>query len=229
MKIGMIGGGTVGQTLAEGLARLGHEVRLGVRETSAECLARPRGPAGSLADWTARTGLPVVTMAAAAAFGEVLFNVTKGEVSLAALDLAGQDNLAGKVLVDVANPLDFSQGMPPFLAAAYSGPTSLAEAIQAAHPAARVVKAFSTVAAPVMVNPGLIPGDHDLFIAGDDGGKALVRGLAEGFGWRHIVDLGDLRGARAMESILPVWVRLWQTTGSLFVNLHVARPAEGPA
>lgn len=223
MKIAMIGGGMVGQTLAAGLARLGHEVRLGVRSTAPEDLAKDRGYAGRLSDWTAASGVPVATMAEAAAWGETVFNVTKGDASLAALALAGAENLAGKVLVDVANPLDFSQGMPPFLNAAYAGPTSLAEAIQAAHPQARVVKAFNTIAAPVMVNPALIPGDHDLFIAGEGEGKALVTDIARGFGWRHIVDLGDLKGARASESLLPIWVRLWQTLGTLHVNLHVAR------
>jgi hypothetical protein len=223
MRIGMIGGGSVGQTLGAGLARLGHEVRLGVRSAAAADLAKTRGNAQPLADWTAATGVPVVTMAEAAAHGEAVFNATRGEASLAALALAGPGNLAGKVLVDVANPLDFSQGMPPFLTRALSGPTSLAEEIQAAHPAAKVVKAFNTVTAAVMVNPALVPGDHDLFIAGHDEGKDFVRGIARAWGWRHILDLGDLRGARASESVLPVWVRLWQVLGTPHVNLHVAR------
>ncbi len=223
MRIGMIGGGSVGQTLGAALARIGHEVRLGVRDAGPEALARPRGNARPLGEWSAETGVPVVTMAEAAAHGEALFNATKGEASLAALALAGAENLAGKVLVDVANPLDFSRGMPPFLNPALSGPTSLAEEIQKAHPEAKVVKGFSTVNASVMVNPGLIPGVHDLFIAGHEDGKALVRQIAAAWGWQVFVDMGDLKGARAMECILPIWVRLWQSLGTANVNLHVVR------
>jgi predicted dinucleotide-binding enzyme len=222
MRIGMIGAGSVGQTLGAALVAAGHEVTIGVREPGPQALDKDRGQSGRLSDWVARTGGAVTSFAEAAAFGEVLFNVTQGQASLAALAPAAA-HLAGKVLVDVANPLDFSRGMPPFLHRDYSGPTSLAEAIQQAHPGARVVKAFNTIAAPVMVNPALIPGDHDLFIAGDEAGKAFVTALAQGWGWKHIVDLGDLRGARATESLLPIWVMLWQTTGTLNVNLHVAR------
>lgn len=153
-----------------------------------------------------------------------MFNITPGQHSLAALEAAGARNLAGKVLVDVANPLDFSRGMPPFLDPAFAGPTSLGEAIQAAFPEARVVKAFNTVAAAVMVDPGLIPGEHDLFLAEDDAeAKQTVRGIAEAFGWRTFVHLGGIAGARASEAILPLWVRLWMTGGSPLVNLRVAR------
>jgi 8-hydroxy-5-deazaflavin:NADPH oxidoreductase len=224
MKIGMIGGSGVAQTLAAALAAQGHDVVVGIRAVTPENLARDRGHARPLAVWTAETGVAVVTMAEAAAHGEVLFNVTSGQASLAALTAAGASNLDGKVLVDVANPLDFSAGMPPFLATAYAGATSLAEQIQAAFPKVRVVKAFNTIAAPVMVNPALIAGDHDLFIAGNDAAaKAVVSEIARGFGWQHIVDLGDIVGARATEALLPIWVRLWGTTGGMLHNLHLAR------
>ena len=114
--------------------------------------------------------------------------------------------------------------MPPFLDPALSGPTSLGEEIQKAFPEARVVKAFNTIAAAVMVNPGLVAGGHDLFIAGNDAGaKAEVTAIAESFGWESVVDLGDIVGARASESLLPIWVRLWMTGGSPLVNLRVQR------
>lgn len=224
MRIGMIGGGAVGQTLGAALLARGHEVMIGVRNPSPEELAKPRAQAVPLSDWSAKTGGRVGTFAEAAAFGEVVFNATQGAHSIAALTAAGAGNLAGKVLVDVANPLDFSAGMPPFLSPDYSGPTSLGEAIQAAFPAARVVKAFNTITASVMVDPSLIPGEHDLFLSGDDAGaKAEVAAMARGFGWTSIVDLGDIRGARAQEAVLPVWVRLWMTGGSPMVNLRVVR------
>jgi 8-hydroxy-5-deazaflavin:NADPH oxidoreductase len=224
MKIGMIGGGGVGQTIGAALKALGHDVVLGIRAVTPEELAKERNFAKPLKDWTAEIGIPVVTMAAAAAHGEVLFNVTAGQGSLEALTAAGAANLKGKVLIDVANPLDFSAGMPPFLAAAYAGPTSLGEQIQAAFPDTHVVKAFNTIANPVMVNAALVPGDHDLFIAGNDAAaKAKVTEIATAFGWKHIVDLGDIVGARATEALLPIWVRLWATSGSMMHNLHVAR------
>lgn len=224
MRIAMIGGGGVGQTLGAALLARGHDVVIGVRVPSAEELAKPRNQAEPLSAWMARTGGRVESFAEAAAQGEVVFNVTQGQHSLAALAAAGPANLAGKVLVDVANPLDFSRGMPPFLDPDLSGPTSLAEEIQKAHPEARVVKAFNTIAAAVMVDPGLIPGGHDLFLSGNDpAAKATVAGIARGFGWEGIVDLGDLTGARAQEAILPVWVRLWMVGGTPLVNLRVVR------
>lgn len=224
MRIGMIGGGGVGQTLGAGLIAKGHEVVLGIRSPSDAELARPRPQGATLAEWIAKTGGTVSDFATAAKGAEIVFNVTPGQHSLAALRAAGADNLAGKVLVDVANPLDFSAGMPPFLDPAYSGTTSLGEAIQAAFPEARVVKAFNTVAAAVMVTPGLIPGDHDLFISGNDAAaKEAVKAIAREFGWQSFADLGDLVGARAQEAVLPVWVRLWAVGGTHLVNLKVVR------
>jgi 8-hydroxy-5-deazaflavin:NADPH oxidoreductase len=224
MKIGMIGGGGVGQTLGAALLAQGHEVVIGIRAPSPEELTKPRAQAVPLNEWVAKTGGKVATFAEAAAFGEVVFNVTQGAHSIAALTAAGAANLAGKVLVDVANPLDFSAGMPPFLSADYTGPTSLGEAVQKAFPEARVVKAFNTIAAAVMVNPGLIPGEHDLFVSGNDAdAKARVTGIAKGFGWTGFTDLGDIVGARAQEAVLPIWVRLWMTGGSPLVNLKVVR------
>lgn len=224
MRIAMIGGGGVGQTLATGLMAKGHEVVIGIRNPSAAELAKARPQGETLEAWMAKTGGTVTDYASAAAGAEVVFNVTPGQHSLEALRAAGAANLAGKVLVDVANPLDFSQGMPPFLDPAFTGATSLAEQIQAAFPEARVVKAFNTVAAAVMVAPGLIPGEHDLFLSGNDAAaKDLVRGIAKGFGWTRIEDLGDLAGARAQEAVLPVWVRLWMAGGTHLVNLKVVR------
>jgi 8-hydroxy-5-deazaflavin:NADPH oxidoreductase len=224
MKIAMIGGGGVGQTLGMGLMAQGHEVVIGIRNPSAEELAKARPQGATLTDWIVRTGGKVTDYASAAAGAEVVFNVTPGQHSLEALQAAGAANLAGKVLVDVANPLDFSKGMPPFLDPAFSGATSLGEEIQAAFPEAKVVKAFNTIAAAVMVTPGLVPGSHDLFLSGNDAGaKVLVQGIAEGFGWTGFADLGDIVGARAQEAVLPVWVRLWMVGGTPMVNLKVVR------
>jgi 8-hydroxy-5-deazaflavin:NADPH oxidoreductase len=224
MKIAMIGGGGVGQTLAAGLLAKGHEVVIGIRNPSAAELSKARPQGETLEAWVAKTGGKVTDYASATEGAEVVFNVTPGQHSLEALRAAGAANLAGKVLVDVANPLDFSKGMPPYLDPAFTGATSLGEQVQAEFPEAKVVKAFNTVAAAVMVTPGLVPGEHDLFLSGNDAGaKELVKGIAKGFGWTRFEDLGDIVGARAQEAVLPVWVRLWMVGGTPLVNLRVVR------
>jgi predicted dinucleotide-binding enzyme len=215
VRIGVLGTGTVGPTLATKLVELGHEVRMGARDAANE----------KARDWAASAGEGASqgTFADAAEHGEVVFNCTGGAVSLEALELAGEDALRGKVLVDVANPLDFSRGMPPTLTVCNTD--SLAEQIQRRFPDARVVKSLNTVNASVMVEPSSVPGEHDIFVCGnDDDAKAQVKQLLESFGWPRdrIVDLGGIEGARAMEMYLPLWLRLFQTFGTPNVNIHVA-------
>lgn len=224
MRIGILGGGSAGQTLGAALIERGHEVAIGVRRVSPETLAASRMQAGTLGEWRERTGGRVVTLEEAASGAELLINATKGEGSLEALRLAGAGNLSGKVLIDVANPLDFSQGMPPFLIPEYSGPTSLGEQIQAEFPEARVVKAFNTVTAAVMANPGQVPGEHDLFLCGnDEGAKEAVRDIARSFGWQSFVDMGDIKGARAQEMFVVIWVRIWMTSGNPIFGYRIVR------
>lgn len=225
MKIAMIGGGMVGQTLAEKLLANGHDVMIGIRSADEAELAKPRNYALPLTEWQARTNGKVGTMAEAAVFGEIIFNVTSGLVSIAALTAAGAENLAGKVLVDVSNPLDFSMGMPPFLKPELSVTSSVGEEIQNAFPEALVVKAFNTISASVMVQPSLIPSEPDLLIAGNSAeAKAKVTALARNeFGWTSIIDLGDISGARGTEHLMPLWLRLFMTGGSPLVALKVIR------
>ena len=214
VRIGILGTGVVGQTLGGKLVELGHEVKLGSRTSANEKAGKWVGQHGSRASQG--------TFAEAASFGEMVFNCTSGMVSLEALRSAGSANLAGKVLVDVANPLDFSHGMPPTLSVSNSD--SLAEQIQRAFPDAKVVKALNTMNAGVMVNPSSVPGDHDVFICGNDAGaKSQVSDLLRSFGWRTIVDLGDISGARGVEMLLPVWLRLMGTFKTATFNFHVAR------
>lgn len=225
MNIGMIGGGGVAQTLAAKLIANGHDVAIGIRVVNDTELGKDRRGGEPLRDWQARTGGRVTTLHEAARHGEIIVNATPGDGSLEALTAAGAANLAGKVLIDMANALDFSQGMPPFLDERYTGTTSLGEAIQAAFPDTRVVKAFNTVATVVLVDPGQIAGDHDLFIAGnDEGAKAIVTAMAKtDLGWTHVVDLGDIVGARGTEALLPIWVHLMGLTGGVKHNFHLAR------
>ena len=164
------------------------------------------------------------SFADAAAAGELVVNATAGSASLAALTAAGAENLDGKVLVDVGNPLDLSAGMPPVLDPCNTD--SLGEQIQRAFPLARVVKTLNTVNADVMVNPGIVPGTHTMFVCGnDDAAKADVRALLESFGWDagQLLDLGDITAARGMEMYLPLWLRLWGATGTGHLNIEVRR------
>jgi len=227
MDIGIIGSSTVAQTLATKLLELGHSVMISSRDTS---LAKDRGDRGTLpsaADFAAgqrELGRRAAagSFAQAAAHGEIVVNATAGGHSLEALEAAGAENLAGKILVDVANALDFSRGMPPTLL--YCNTDSLAERIQAAFPAARVVKALNTATATVMVDPSQFGEPTTMFVAGNDqAARDWVRSeLLEGwFGWRQVLDLGDLTAARGLEMWLPLWLRLMGATGTAAFNLRI--------
>lgn len=227
MKITVLGTGMVGRALAGRLAELGHEVVVGTRDVG-ETLARTDSDAMGnppFGEWhrehEAMTPLP---FAEAGGHGELVVNATNGGGSLAALEAVGAANLAGKVIIDVANPLDFSQGRPPILSVCNTD--SLGEQIQRAYADARVVKTLNTMNAHVMVDPARVPGSHDVFVAGDDQtAKATVRSLLGEFGWREdqILDLGGIRAARGTEMYLPLWLSLWGALGSGDFNIAVAR------
>jgi predicted dinucleotide-binding enzyme len=225
MRIGILGSGVVGQTLGGKLADAGHAVVLGTR--SPQELGEKRGLGKtSLGDWLAQTGknARVATFAESAAHGEVVINATGGTVALDALRLAREENLSGKVLIDAANPLDFSRGMPPRLSVCNDD--SLGEQIQRALPKVRVVKALNTVTAGLMVNPGLVAGgEHHLFICGDDAdAKRQVTGwLGEWFGWRHVIDVGPISAARGTEMVLPLWIRLMGVVGTPLFNFRIVQ------
>ena len=166
--------------------------------------------------------IQLATYSNAARQVEMIVNATNGKGSLDALDMAGKENLAGKVLLDIANPLDFSNGMPPSLTVCNT--SSLAEQIQQAFPDTKVVKSLNTLTAPLMVNPSLIPGDHSVFMNGNDAeAKDIVRALLNEFGWqdRNIIDLGDITSARGTEMILPIWVRLYGTLQTPMFNFNI--------
>jgi predicted dinucleotide-binding enzyme len=215
MKVGIFGTGIVGTTIGTKLVELGHDVLLGSRTADNAKGAAWVGAAGAKASQG--------TFADAAAFGELLFNCTSGVGSLAALEAAGAAALGTKVLVDVSNPLDFSKGMPPSLTVCNTD--SLAERLQRAFPAVKVVKALNTMTANVMVDPSLVKGDHDVFLCGDDAAaKGKVTEILKGWlGWKHVVDLGDLTAARGQEMFLPLWVRLYGALQTPMFNIHVAR------
>lgn len=189
MRVAVFGTGMVGKTIAAKLTALGHEVKLGSR--------------------TAGDGK--VTYEDAAIHGEIIFNCTSGAGSVEALQAAGPANLKGKTIVDVANPLQTQPGKHPTL---FTGlDDSLGERIQRAFPEAMVVKTLNTVSCAVMVDPQkLAGGDHTMFVAGNDlDAKTSVAGILRSFGWKDVVDVGDITASRGLEAYLMLWVRLWGT------------------
>jgi predicted dinucleotide-binding enzyme len=226
MNIGVLGTGTVGRTLAARLSELGHEVMMGTRDparsrarTAPDAYGNP--PLGS---WLAEhPRLALGSFAEAAGHGELVVNATQGSATLEALKEAGEAQLAGKVLLDVSNPLDFSRGMPPTLFV--KDDDSLAERIQRDFPRARVVKTLNTLTAALMVNPGRLDGaEHSVFLSGNDAAaKQTVRGLLASFGWKDIIDLGDISTARGPEMLLGAWLRLFGALDTPLFNFKVVR------
>jgi len=195
MKVAILGTGVVGQALARGFVSLGDEVVIGTRD-----------PASTSAREAARAvpDAQVATFADAARDATLVVLATAWPGTRSALELAGPANLAGKPLIDATNPLDFTAGVPPRLALGFT--TSAAEQVQGWAPGARVVKAFNTVPAPLMVNPTLPGGPPTMFIAGDDAdAKQVVVDILVRFGWETI-DLGALDRARLLEPMAMVFI-----------------------
>jgi 8-hydroxy-5-deazaflavin:NADPH oxidoreductase len=220
MRIAVLGTGEVGRALAGRSAEAGHVVVVGTRDP-----ARTRERADHAAWLAAHPAIRLVANPEAGRHAEVLVNATNGAGSLAALGDARVGDLGDLVVLDVANVLDFGVGDPyPGIGAAVDH--SLAEQLQAAFPAARVVKALNTMNCQVMVHPERVPGEHVAFVAGDDdAAKATVRGLLADFGWpgHRVLDLGGLTAARATEMYMPLWLTLFRTAGTADVNIAVCR------
>ena len=215
MKIAVLGTGTVGNTIGSRLIELGHTVMMGSRTADNE-------KAKAFVDkhtTNARAGL----FADAAAFGEIIFNCTAGVFSIEALTMAGAKNMIGKIIVDLANPLDFSHGVPPSLSVVNT--CSLGEEIQKAFPRSKVVKTLNTMWCGIMVNPALVNnGDHNVFLCSNyEDAKEVVRKILLSFGWKeeNIIDLGDLTAARGTEMFLPLWLKIYATKKGRAFNIKV--------
>jgi len=226
MKIGIIGSGVVAQTLGAKLIELGHDVVVGTRDPAK--LDEKKNMAGTLREWLAKVNKAdrkgrVATFQEAAAHGDLLFNATNGQSSIEALKLAAADKVGTKVLIDTSNELDFSKGMPPGALASQSN--CLGERIQAAFPNLKVVKSLNTIGAPVMVAPQtLAGGEHTVFVSGNDTpAKAATAELLKSFGWKDVLDLGDISSARGPEMYMAMWLRLWSATGTGMLNVKVVR------
>ena len=225
MDIAVLGTGSVGRAIAARLDELGHHVVVGTRDPQST-LARtePDGMGNPpYAGWQGEhSGIGLRTFAEAAAGAEVVVNATSGGGTLDVLALAGADNLAGKVLVDIANPLDFSAGFPPTLSV--KDTDSLGEQVQRTYPDARVVKTLNTMNAELMVHPASLGEASTVFVSGDDAeAKAVVTGLLTSFGHEDVIDLGGIETARGTEMLLPVWLRLMGAFGHAKFNFKIVR------
>jgi predicted dinucleotide-binding enzyme len=225
MKIAVLGTGMVGQALAGRLDELGHAVVVGTRDPEAT-LARtePDGMGNPpFAAWHAQhQQVALATFADATAEAELVVNASSGAATLELLHLAGAANLAGKVLLDIANPLDFANGFPPSLFV--KDTDSLAEQVQREFPQIKVVKALNSLTAGLMVDPRSLGQGSTVFVSGDDlEAKATVTALLESFGHDDVIDLGPLETARGTEMLLPIWLRLMNALGTAQFNFKIVR------
>ncbi len=225
MKIAVLGTGVVGKAHAAKLAKLGHDVVMGTQNTEQTLAKTDKDYAGNppVAEWLeAHDKVVLKTFAEAAKHGEIIVNALSGQVAVAALKKL-EDVISSKVLIDITNPLDFSQGMPPSLFV--SNTDSLGEQIQQALPKAKVVKAFNTMNANIQVDPkSLAGGDHHIFICGNEKeAKDQVIELMKGYGWENIIDLGDITSSRGTEMFLPLWLRLMGILGTPQFNIKIAK------
>lgn len=216
INIGVLGTGMVGKAIATKLIQLGYNVMMGSRTATNEKALAWVAEHGSLAQ--------AGTFADAAAFGELIFNCTKGEITLEVFKAIPTQLLEGKTIVDLSNALDYSHGMPPVLNANYCNTYSLGEAIQALLPQANVVKSLNIITADGMVNPQKCGQDLTMFMSGNSAeAKAEVEELLMQFGWQDIIDLGDITTARGTEMILPVWLRIYGQLKSPYFGFKIAR------
>jgi predicted dinucleotide-binding enzyme len=214
MKVGILGTGDVGRTLASAFVTLGHEVKMGAREASNEKSAAWVNQAGAKAS----SG----TFADAAGFGDVVLLATHGLANREVLRAAGPARLEGKLLIDTTNPLDFSKGMPPRLAVGHTD--SGGEQAQSAAPGARVVKAFNIVGHVSMFRPAYTDGPPDMLICGNDAeAKKQATSILHDFGWPEVVDFGGIEASRYLEPLCLVWVLYGAATGSWSHALKMLR------
>ena len=194
MKVGIIGSGGVARALGLGFIQYGHDVKMGTRDPAKMkqwlATAGSRAAAGGLSD--------------AAAFGEIVVLATRWDGAENAITLAGPERLAGKVVIDVTNPLASLPNAPPHLTIGFSD--SAGEQVQRWLPQSRVVKAFNIVGNPFMVNPDFPGGPPDMFICGNDAAaKRRVTEICTTFGW-PVIDIGGIEGSRLLEPLAMLWI-----------------------
>lgn len=195
MKVGVIGSGDVGKTLAAGFLKHGHEIMIGTREPA------------RLAEWQKKNAKGQIgSFSQTAAFGEVVVLAVKGSIAAEALRAAGSKNLEGKLVIDACNPIADAPPVNGLLKLFTTQDESLMERLQKEFPGAHFVKAFNSVGAPQMVNPEYQGGIRPtMFICGNnDGAKATATKILDQFGW-ETADMGKVEAARAIEPLCVLW------------------------
>lgn len=224
MKIGVLGTGTVGRTHAVKLSSLGHDVIIGTKNIDKTLAETKNDNMGNppFKVWLDKNNkIKLGTFSDAAKHGKIVVEALNGAAALDVLSSLKKE-LDGKILIDISNPLDFSKGMPPSLF--ISNTDSLGEQIQAKLPGVKVVKTLNTVTAYVQVDPGSVAGgDHDIFLSGNDANakSEVTKLLKEWYGWKNIIDLGDISTARGTEMYLPLWLRMWNSLQNPMFNIHI--------
>ncbi|GAA1763837.1 NAD(P)-binding domain-containing protein [Nocardioides hankookensis] len=212
----MLGTGAVGRAVAGRLDDLGHDVTMATRDPAATA-----GRADHVAWSAAHPGVRLVAFGEAGTDADLVVNALGGDVALGVLAEVG-DDLGGRVLLDLSNPLDHSHGFPPRLFV--KDDDSLAEQVQRAHPGARVVKTLNTMNNAVMVDPARLGEGTTVFVSGDDAhAKAIVTALLRELGHTDVIDLGALDTARGPEMFLALWVRTAMALGGSDFNIKVVR------
>lgn len=223
MKISVLGTGMVGRAHAARLVELGHEVMVGTKDAAKTMSNDQPDQMGNppYSEWAkSNTKVQTGTFAESAKFGELVINALKGEAAVEVVKSI-ESELGDKVMIDLSNPLDFSNGMPPSLFV--NNTDSLGEHIQKAVPSVKVVKTLNTTNAYLQVNPKqLANGDHHVFVSGNDTtAKEKAKGLLKEYGWTNIIDLGDITTSRGTEMLLPIWLRLWAALGTPNFNFKI--------
>lgn len=222
MKITIVGTGIVGQTFAEKFIELGYSVIIGTRNVE-ETINRE-----NFKEWHSKNGNVVVeNFNQAISLGDIVLNALKGEVVISTFSSIEEKNLKDKIVIDITNPLDFSNGFPPFLIENLNNTNSLGEELQKVIPSAKVVKTLNTMWCGVMINPKLVNnGSHTNYICGNDiEAKKIVISILDQFGWdlENILDLGDITNARGTESILMIWTRIYGKMPSGAFNFKIVQ------
>lgn len=215
-KIGVLGTGMVGNTIGSKLIQLGYEVMMGSRTSNND----------KAKEWVNTNGSKASqgTFADAAKFGELVFNCTKGENALDVMKLAVARNLSEKILIDISNPLDMSKGMPPTLLPHLTNTNSLGEEIQKILPKTHVVKILNIVNCEAMLNADKCGGEATMFVAGNNSdAKKETDKILRQFRWEDIIDLGDIKHARSMEMMLPIWLSVYMATHNAYIGFKMVR------
>ncbi len=230
MKVAILGTGNVGQTFAEKLISLGHQVMMGTRNVEVTLARKATDNYGGLpfGEWYSKNkGVQLGTFAETVKFGDMILNALQGATTISTIKSCTLSDFDGKIILDISNPLDFSKGFPPFLIEGLNNTNSLGEEIQKILPTSKVVKTLNTMYSGIMVNPSMVNnGNHTNYICGNDAGaKSAVKELLRSFGWddSNTLDLGDITNARGTESTLLIWTRIYGAIKTGVFNFNIVK------